>query len=87
MKQTAYVDVCDDTSYAFRAKSLEAEAVAANIPAITTAGIYPGVSNGVKSEHKIPLAFMFDIVSSMQQVNMFNFSRSDGGRNGRCSKK
>lgn len=48
MKQTAYIDVCDDTTYAFRAKSLEAEAVAANVPAITTAGIYPGVSNGVK---------------------------------------
>jgi len=49
LKQTAYLDVCDDTSYAFRAKSLEAEAIAANIPALTTAGIYPGVSNGVQT--------------------------------------
>ncbi|XP_024006164.1 uncharacterized protein LOC18011049 isoform X2 [Eutrema salsugineum] len=48
--KTAYLDVCDDTSYAFRAKSLEAEAVAANIPAITTAGIYPGVSNVMAAE-------------------------------------
>lgn len=40
------MDVCDDTSYAFRAKSYMDKAVAANIPAITTAGIYPGVSNG-----------------------------------------
>lgn len=44
--QTAYVDVCDDTSYAFRAKSYMSKALAANIPAITTGGIYPGVSNG-----------------------------------------
>ncbi|OVA08050.1 Saccharopine dehydrogenase / Homospermidine synthase [Macleaya cordata] len=48
--QTAYLDVCDDTSYAFRAKSLHQKAVAANIPAITTAGIYPGVSNVMAAE-------------------------------------
>lgn len=40
------MDVCDDTSYAWRAKSFHKEAVAANVPAITTGGIYPGVSNG-----------------------------------------
>ncbi|EOY32766.1 Saccharopine dehydrogenase isoform 1 [Theobroma cacao] len=44
--KTAYLDVCDDTSYAFRAKSFKDIAVEANIPAITTGGIYPGVSNG-----------------------------------------
>lgn len=44
--QTAYVDVCDDTTYASRAKSFKNRAIAANIPAITTGGIYPGVSNG-----------------------------------------
>lgn len=44
--QTAYIDVCDDTRYSVRAKSLCKDAIAANIPAITTAGIYPGVSNG-----------------------------------------
>lgn len=44
--QTAYVDVCDDTSYAQRAKSFHKEAVAADVPAITTGGIYPGVSSG-----------------------------------------
>ncbi|KAF7153373.1 hypothetical protein RHSIM_Rhsim01G0193400 [Rhododendron simsii] len=41
--KTAYMDVCDDTSYAFRAKSYMSKALAANIPAITTGGIYPGV--------------------------------------------
>ncbi|KAL6199683.1 hypothetical protein ACLB2K_029466 [Fragaria x ananassa] len=35
--QTAYIDVCDDTAYAFRAKSFHDRAVAANVPAITTA--------------------------------------------------
>ncbi|XP_074321257.1 uncharacterized protein LOC141657811 [Silene latifolia] len=48
--KTAYVDVCDDSSYAFRAKSYCKDAVAANIPAITTAGIYPGVSNVMAAE-------------------------------------
>ncbi|GAB2277048.1 hypothetical protein Dimus_011757 [Dionaea muscipula] len=48
--KTAYIDVCDDTSYAWRAKSLCARATAANVPAITTAGIYPGVSNVMAAE-------------------------------------
>ncbi|XP_021279391.1 uncharacterized protein LOC110413016 [Herrania umbratica] len=48
--KTAYLDVCDDTSYAFRAKSFKDIAVEANIPAITTGGIYPGVSNVMAAE-------------------------------------
>lgn len=48
--KTAYIDVCDDTSYAFRAKSLCKEAMKANVSAITTAGIYPGVSNVMAAE-------------------------------------
>ncbi|KAI3968251.1 hypothetical protein MKX01_018554 [Papaver californicum] len=48
--ETAYLDVCDDSSYAFRAKSFHQKAVAANIPAITTGGIYPGVSNVMAAE-------------------------------------
>ncbi|GMN26179.1 hypothetical protein TIFTF001_001209 [Ficus carica] len=48
--KTAYLDVCDDTSYARRAKSFSDRAVAANIPAITTGGIYPGVSNVMAAE-------------------------------------
>ncbi|KAL7227217.1 hypothetical protein ACSBR1_022141 [Camellia fascicularis] len=46
VSKTAYVDVCDDTTYAWRAKSYMSKALATNIPAITTGGIYPGVSNG-----------------------------------------
>ncbi|KAB2021389.1 hypothetical protein ES319_D07G135800v1 [Gossypium barbadense] len=48
--QTAYLDVCDDTNYAFRAKSFKDRAVDANISAITTGGIYPGVSNVTAAE-------------------------------------
>ncbi|KAB1228005.1 hypothetical protein CJ030_MR1G022992 [Morella rubra] len=48
--KTAYVDVCDDTTYASRAKSFKNRAIAANIPAITTGGIYPGVSNVMAAE-------------------------------------
>ncbi|KAK4741979.1 hypothetical protein SAY87_025567 [Trapa incisa] len=48
--KTAYIDVCDDTNYAFRAKSFSNKAKSANIPAITTAGIYPGVSNVMAAE-------------------------------------
>ncbi|CAI7921356.1 unnamed protein product, partial [Closterium sp. NIES-53] len=43
--QTPYVDVCDDVAFAGNARSLHRAAVAAGVPAITTAGIYPGVSN------------------------------------------
>ncbi|GAB2212262.1 hypothetical protein Droror1_Dr00025614 [Drosera rotundifolia] len=48
--KTAYVDVCDDTSYSQLAKSFCERAVEANVPAITTAGIYPGVSNVMAAE-------------------------------------
>ncbi|XVF47322.1 hypothetical protein PTKIN_Ptkin03bG0100100 [Pterospermum kingtungense] len=43
--KTAYLDVCNDTSYAFRAKSFKDKVVDANIPAITIGGIYLRVSN------------------------------------------
>jgi saccharopine dehydrogenase-like NADP-dependent oxidoreductase len=46
LAQTAYIDVCDDTDYSWRAKGFHEQAKAAGVPAITTAGIYPGVSNG-----------------------------------------
>ncbi|PON89122.1 Hopanoid-associated sugar epimerase [Trema orientale] len=48
--KTAYVDVCDDTTYAQRAKTFNDRAIAANVPAITTGGIYPGVSNVMAAE-------------------------------------
>ncbi|GER40772.1 saccharopine dehydrogenase [Striga asiatica] len=48
--KTAYLDVCDDTTFAMRAKSYMKKAMDANVPAITTGGIYPGVSNVMAAE-------------------------------------
>ncbi|KAG0480434.1 hypothetical protein HPP92_011292 [Vanilla planifolia] len=48
--KTAYLDVCDDTSYAWRAKSFHEKAVSAGVSALTTCGIYPGVSNVMAAE-------------------------------------
>ncbi|KAL6870648.1 hypothetical protein ACP4OV_014496 [Aristida adscensionis] len=48
--KTAYIDVCVDMDYCWRAKSFHEQAKAAGIPAITTAGIYPGVSNVMAAE-------------------------------------
>lgn len=50
-----YLDVCDDTAYSQRAKALHGKAAAAGVPAITTGGIYPGVSN-VMAAHMISMA-------------------------------
>jgi hypothetical protein len=50
-----YLDVCDDTAWSKRAKSLSLKAEQAGVPAITTGGIYPGVSN-VMAAHMISLA-------------------------------
>lgn len=45
--QTPYVDVCDDVDYSWRAKGFHEQAKASGVPAIITAGICPGVSNGL----------------------------------------
>ena len=50
-----YLDICDDTEYSQRAKLLHSKAQAAGVPAITTGGIYPGVSN-VMAAHMISMA-------------------------------
>ena len=39
-----YVDVCDDMKFAQRAKALHDKAKQAGVTALTTTGIYPGVS-------------------------------------------
>jgi hypothetical protein len=44
-KKVPYLDVCDDTEYSQMARGMAAEAKAAGVPCISTAGIYPGVSN------------------------------------------
>ncbi|KAK9815837.1 hypothetical protein WJX72_010551 [[Myrmecia] bisecta] len=53
--KTPYMDVCDDSAYAQRARTYSEAARAAGVPAITTAGIYPGTSN-VMAAHMISIA-------------------------------
>ncbi|CAK9253947.1 unnamed protein product [Sphagnum jensenii] len=48
--KTAYIDVCDDKEYSRRAKSFHQKAIMMQVPAITTTGIYPGVSNIMAAE-------------------------------------
>lgn len=43
--QTPYMDVCDDLDYARKCRELDDAAKLARIPAVTTCGIYPGLSN------------------------------------------
>ena len=51
-----FVDVCDDNDYAARAKAdYHEKAKAAGVPAITSGGIYPGVSN-VMAAHMVSTA-------------------------------
>lgn len=44
-KRVPYLDVCDDTEYSKMARGMADEAKVAGVPCISTAGIYPGVSN------------------------------------------
>lgn len=68
LAQTAYIDVCDDTSYACRAKSFMTKALAANVPAITTAGIYPGVSNGASLFYALFLCYPISTTTICSQI-------------------
>jgi hypothetical protein len=52
---TAYMDVADDSTWAQRAKQLSEQAARAGVPAITSAGIYPGTSN-VMAAHMVSIA-------------------------------
>lgn len=45
-----YLDVCDDMEYSKMAHGFGAQAAAAGVPAITTGGIYPGISNLMAAE-------------------------------------
>ncbi|WIA20028.1 hypothetical protein OEZ86_013684 [Tetradesmus obliquus] len=53
--KTPYIDVCDDTHYSQGIKGYHDQAVAAGIPALTTAGIYPGTSN-VMAAHIVSIS-------------------------------
>jgi len=70
-EQTAYIDVCDDTDYSWRAKGFHEQAKSAGVPAITTAGIYPGVSNGLHIPSIQFLRFAFCLSLSVVQYLMY----------------
>ncbi|EPS70904.1 hypothetical protein M569_03855, partial [Genlisea aurea] len=75
--KTAYLDVCDDTSYAWRAKSYMKRAVEANVPAITTGGIYPGVSNVMAAE--LVRAIKNQGKGEPQKLRFYYYTAGSGG--------
>ncbi|KAL5566679.1 hypothetical protein UlMin_029843 [Ulmus minor] len=75
--KTAYVDVCDDTNHAFRAKSFNDKAVAANIPAIISGGIYPGVSNVMAAE--LVRAARSESKGEPERLRFFYYTAGTGG--------
>ncbi|XP_065862201.1 uncharacterized protein [Euphorbia lathyris] len=75
--KTAYIDVCDDTSYALRAKSFNSKALAANIPAITTGGIYPGVSNVMAAE--LVRAAATESKGNPERLRFYYYTAGTGG--------
>ncbi|KAJ6984666.1 hypothetical protein NC653_022842 [Populus alba x Populus x berolinensis] len=75
--KTAYLDVCDDTSYALRAKSFKDKALAANIPAITTGGIYPGVSNVMAAQ--LVRAAKTESKGKPERLRFYYYTAGSGG--------
>ncbi|KAL5567077.1 hypothetical protein UlMin_030241 [Ulmus minor] len=75
--KTAYVDVCDDMNHAFRAKSFNDKAVAANVPAIITGGICPGVSNVMAAE--LVRAATSESKGKPERLRFFYYAAGSGG--------
>lgn len=67
-----YVDVCDDTDLCKIAKDQDAAARSAKIPAVVSAGIWPGVSALMIAEAKARLG-------SLESVEMSFFTAGTGG--------
>ncbi|KAG8050705.1 hypothetical protein GUJ93_ZPchr0009g1372 [Zizania palustris] len=75
--KTAYIDVCDDTNYSWRAKSFHEQAKACGVPAITTAGIYPGVSNVMAAE--LVRAARNENAGEPERLRFFYYTAGSGG--------
>ncbi|KAL5205801.1 hypothetical protein ABZP36_034010 [Zizania latifolia] len=75
--KTAYIDVCDDTDYSWRAKSFHEQAKACGVPAITTAGIYPGVSNVMAAE--LVRAARNENAGEPERLRFFYYTAGSGG--------
>ncbi|PAN41184.1 hypothetical protein PAHAL_8G024600 [Panicum hallii] len=75
--KTAYIDVCDDTDYSWRAKGFHEQAKSAGVPAITTAGIYPGVSNVMAAE--LVNAARSENYGEPERLRFFYYTAGSGG--------
>jgi len=75
--KTAYIDVCDDTDYSWRAKGFHEQAKSAGVPAITTAGIYPGVSNVMAAE--LVNAARSENDGEPERLRFFYYTAGSGG--------
>ncbi|KAI0512269.1 hypothetical protein KFK09_012908 [Dendrobium nobile] len=75
--KTTYLDVCDDTNYAWRAKSFHEKAVAAGVTALTTCGIYPGVSNVMAAE--LVRMARSDNIGEPERLRFFYYTAGSGG--------
>ncbi|XP_052138553.1 uncharacterized protein LOC127757153 isoform X1 [Oryza glaberrima] len=75
--KTAYIDVCDDTDYSWRAKGFHEQAKDCGIPAITTAGIYPGVSNVMAAE--LVHAARSENAGEPERLRFFYYTAGTGG--------
>lgn len=75
--KTAYLDVCDDTNYAWKAKGFHEKALSADVPALTTCGIYPGVSNVMAAE-LVRLA-KSEINGEPERLRFFYYTAGSGG--------
>ncbi|XP_057790200.1 uncharacterized protein LOC131007076 [Salvia miltiorrhiza] len=75
--KVAYLDVCDDSSYSQRAKSYMNRALDANIPAVTTGGIYPGVSNIMAAE--LVRAIKSEGKGEPERLRFYYYTAGSGG--------
>uniref|UniRef100_A0A0E0F974 Saccharopine dehydrogenase NADP binding domain-containing protein n=1 Tax=Oryza meridionalis TaxID=40149 RepID=A0A0E0F974_9ORYZ len=75
--KTAYIDVCDDTDYSWRTKGFHEQAKACGVPAITTAGIYPGVSNVMAAE--LVHAARSENAGEPERLRFFYYTAGSGG--------
>lgn len=75
--KTAYMDVCDNTNYAWSAKCFHEKAVSAGVPALTTCGIYPGVSNVMAAE-LVRLA-KSESFGEPERLRFFYYTAGSGG--------
>ncbi|CAN6339559.1 unnamed protein product [Urochloa humidicola] len=73
----AYVDVCDDMDYSWRAKGFHEEAKSAGVAAITTAGIHPGVSNVMAAE--LVNAARSENGGEPERLRFFYYTAGSGG--------